>query len=84
MSIFRSISNAISQTADLTSATVSSLEKGIDTVNVIVNNNHQVITRTSKANAIERVANHHADLAKRLSKDSELKSIYEALEANWD
>ena len=84
MSIARAITTSFSQVFSLIGSTAESLEKTIDMGNVIIDNQHKKITRTSTKNAILSTAQHHTDIIKELEADSKLKETFAALEAEWE
>lgn len=83
MSMFKSISNAISQSFDAVGSTASSVEKTVDIINIYVENNHKRITKTVRQDAILSTAQHHTAIAKELEADALLEAQFKALEADW-
>lgn len=83
MSIFRSLSKAISGSLDTITSTASSVEKTLDIANIYVDNNHKRITKTVRQDAILSTAVHHAAIVAELDADAKLKEAFDALEAEW-
>ena len=83
MSMFKALSKAVAQTFNAIGTTAQSIEKTMDIANIYVDNNHKKFTRTIKQDAILSTAEHHADIARQLDSDAELKAQYEALTVEW-
>lgn len=83
MSVFSSLSSAISQSLDAVGSTASSIEKTVDIANIYVDNNHKRITKVVKQDAILSTAKHHSNIAAELNADDNLKAAFKALEAEW-
>lgn len=81
--MFRSISNAISRTADVVAATATSAEKALDNVNHYVTENTKANNMITTTNAQRRVAKCYQELEEDLNADENLKSHFEKVQSEW-
>ena len=83
MSMFRSISNFVSSTFDTATASLGTVEKGLDIANHYVSENHKRITKTTTTAAQLSVARFNEDVAEELDASANLKAQYDAVVADW-
>lgn len=84
MSIIRSISRFITTTFDTATATIGTVEKGLDIGNHWVAENHKRITMTTTTNAQMSVARFNDEVALELEASARLQTQYDEVVIAWN
>lgn len=81
--MYKSFSNAVCRTLDVTGATMASAEIAVGDLNYYVQENSKANRRNITNNAKTRAAENHLAIQQKLDADEKFANAFAAIEADW-